>query len=515
MTMRALAVLAVLMLTCEAYRVLVVFPIPTRSHINLGEGYVRHLLRAGHQVTYITPVPIKDPSKNLRQIDVSSNFALFPAGEILDLTKLMNKEIPAFATPEVLQLMLLIANGTLLHEHVQRLLRDAREEFDVVIAEWMFTEAYSGLAPVFGCPLIWSSSMEPHAMVLSLIDDDPNPAYVTDYSSTIVPPFNFQQRVAGLWTFLSTKYHKWLLSQQEASLYEKALTSAAAARGRHLPPYDAAKYNASLMLGNSHVSAGSAFSLPQSYIPIAGYHIEETVKPLPKDLQTLMDNAKHGVIYFSMGSVLSSKSLSAELKHALLAMFGQLKQTVIWKLEESPENLPKNVHLIGFAPQQSILDHPNCVLFITHGGLLSNTEALHFGVPIIGIPVFADQFLNIDRAVSKGYAKRVDFDHDIPEKLKEAIEDILGSPRYRDRVKELSFVYHHRQSPPGKTLVHWVEHVVRTRGAPHLRSPALLVPWYQKMYLDLLGLVFVLVLLSVFVVRRFLSTKIDVNKKNR
>ncbi|XP_048004419.1 UDP-glucosyltransferase 2-like [Leguminivora glycinivorella] len=513
--MRALAVLATLALACDAYRVLVVFPIPTTSHVNLGHGFVTHLLRAGHQVTYITPAPVKDPSKNLRQIDVSSNFDLFPTGDILNLTKLMNKEVPAFDTAAVLQLIIGVADGTLMNERVQSLLHNVKEEFDVVIAEWMFTESYSGLAPVFGCPLIWSSSMEPHAMVLTLMDVDPNPAYVADYSSTMAPPFDFRQRVLGLWKLFSAKYYKWLSSPQEASIYEKAFSSAAAARGRQLPSFDTAIYNGSLMFGNSHVSAGIAYSLPQSYIPIAGYHIGETVKPLPKDLQTLMDNAKHGVIYFSMGSVLSSKSLSAELQRALLATFGRLQQTVLWKLEEAPGNLPENVHLIGFAPQQSILNHPNCVLFITHGGLLSNTEALHFGVPIIGIPVFADQFLNIDRAVSKGYAKRVDFDHNFPEKLGEAIADILGNTRYRDRVKELSFVYHHRQSPPGQTLVHWVEHVVRTRGAPHLRSPALLVPWYLKMYLDLLSLVFVVVLLSIFVVRRLMPTKIDVKKKNR
>jgi hypothetical protein len=33
-----------------------------------------------------------------------------------------------------------------------------------------------------------------------------------------------------------------------------------------------------------------------------------------------------------------------------------------------------------------------------------------------------------------------------------------------------------------------VEHVVKTGGAPHLRSPALLVPFYQKYCLDLAAL---------------------------
>jgi hypothetical protein len=46
----------------EGYKILVVFPFPGKSHTILGEGVVRHLVNAGHEVrhTYITsrPFPI-------------------------------------------------------------------------------------------------------------------------------------------------------------------------------------------------------------------------------------------------------------------------------------------------------------------------------------------------------------------------------------------------------------------------------------------------------------------------
>lgn len=73
--------------------------------------------------------------------------------------------------------------------------------------------------------------------------------------------------------------------------------------------------------------------------------------------------------------------------------------------------------------------------------------------------------------------------------------------RYREKVKELSFIYHHRETKPGKTLVHWVEHVIQTNGAPHLQSPALHVPLYQKLYLDLLALI----ILGLMIVKRVLK----------
>lgn len=52
--------------------------------------------------------------------------------------------------------------------------------------------------------------------------------------------------------------------------------------------------------------------------------------------------------------------------------------------------------------------HPNCIAFITHGGLLSHTEAVYFGVPLIGVPLFGDQILNTMRAVDRGFGIHLD-----------------------------------------------------------------------------------------------------------
>lgn len=73
--------------------------------------------------------------------------------------------------------------------------------------------------------------------------------------------------------------------------------------------------------------------------------------------------------------------------------------------------------------------HPNCILFITHGGLLSTTETIHYGVPTIGIPAFADQFLNVKRSVKKGIAKMVYLSYNLADELKEAIEDMISNSR--------------------------------------------------------------------------------------
>lgn len=71
--------------------------------------------------------------------------------------------------------------------------------------------------------------------------------------------------------------------------------------------------------------------------------------------------------------------------------------------------------------------HPNLKLFITHGGLLSSIESIHFGVPIIGIPILFDQHININKAISNGYALKVDLNYNVPNNLKAALNDMINN----------------------------------------------------------------------------------------
>ena len=80
-------------------------------------------------------------------------------------------------------------------------------------------------------------------------------------------------------------------------------------------------------------------------------------------------------------------------------------------------------------PQQDLLGHPKIRLFITHGGLFSNQEAVYHGVPFIVFPIFADQPLNAQKAHDDGYANRLDLDDITEDILYEAIHRILTDPR--------------------------------------------------------------------------------------
>ncbi|CAK1594084.1 unnamed protein product [Parnassius mnemosyne] len=213
----------------------------------------------------------------------------------------------------------------------------------------------------------------------------------------------------------------------EKEIFKTTFEPLMTARGKVLCSYEETRYFNSLVLVNSLLLLNEETTLPEKFKPIAGLHIGRKTKPLPKELKNILDNARKGVIYFSMGTVLKSQYVPMTLK--LIEVFRKLKQTVIWNTEAKFPNLPSNVHTLKWAPQQSILSHPNCILFITHGGLFSLTEAVHFGVPIIGIPAFGDQITHVESAVRKGFAIHVDLSHSMSKDVYEAILTILSDPR--------------------------------------------------------------------------------------
>lgn len=141
-----------------------------------------------------------------------------------------------------------------------------------------------------------------------------------------------------------------------------------------------------------------------------------------QDLQSLADDAINGVVLFSLGTNVQSEMLGEQRIIAILEAFRKLpKYTFIWKinLEKFPTALPPNVVIRKWVPQNDILGkisnnsvklrfneliwncytlaHKNTKLFITHAGLLSIQEAIYHGIPMLGVPIFADQFIVNDK----------------------------------------------------------------------------------------------------------------------
>ena len=104
-----------------------------------------------------------------------------------------------------------------------------------------------------------------------------------------------------------------------------------------------------------------------------------------------------------------------------------IQYTFIWKWNAEIEDLPKNVIVKSWLPQQDILAHPNLKVFVTHGGIGSVTEAIYHKATLVGIPFANDQKPNLLRAEQQGYAVMLDLDLLEEDKFKNAINMAMES----------------------------------------------------------------------------------------
>ncbi|KAJ8703741.1 hypothetical protein PYW07_013035 [Mythimna separata] len=481
----ALAVLLLFVSSSVAYRILCIFPAPTKSHDHLSNGVVQALLNAGHEVTWATPYQKKNFHANLTFVDLAATRAVVDAVDMMDPANAGMSFIRTFARN--------VSRTAAESPELRKVL--VEQQFDAVISTWFINEFEAGYAAIQQAPWILLSSIGVHPSLEALVDEVRSVATVPLHFNDSPIPMGWGRRMLNGLFYLLMTVDGWFDAPRQAAIYEDIFAPLAAERGVPLPPFHEAQHNVSILLVNSHESIAPALSLPPNVVNIAGYHIDEKPPPLPKDLQDLLDGSPQGVIYFSMGSVLKSSALKPHTRYALLKLFSKLPYTVLWKFEEPLPGQPRNVHVRPWLPQPSVLAHKNVKIFITHGGLLSTLEAIHAGVPLLAVPVFGDQPGNAERARRAGYAMRVDFHPDVAEELGVTLKEMMRNDSYYKKAQYLSKIFRARVAPPSELISFYVNLAIETKGAYHLRSQSLKYSWYERWMLDV-----VLALLAVLAV---------------
>jgi len=74
-----------------------------------------------------------------------------------------------------------------------------------------------------------------------------------------------------------------------------------------------------------------------------------------QDILEFIDDAPHGVIYFTLGSVVLMSSLPEDILSVFRECFSQIPQKVLWKYEGDMKDKPKNVMTRKWFPQRDIL----------------------------------------------------------------------------------------------------------------------------------------------------------------
>ncbi|KAM8895424.1 UDP-glucuronosyltransferase 2A2-like isoform 1-T2 [Spinachia spinachia] len=392
----------------------------------------------------------------------------------------------------------------------QEFVRNIREgNFDMVLTDPCWGHGVI-LAKYLNLPLVynvrWLLAGEAHFAIA------PSPiSYIPITGSGNTDKMVFFQRVKNMILHMITQTHQQLIMK---IIYQKLCD-------KYLGPgndYNHLVLNADIWL----MRVDFVLEFPRPTMPnvvyMGGFQCKPA-EPLPDHLEEFVQSSgEHGVIIMSLGTFVSE--LPADISNEMAAAFAKLPQKVIWRHKGvRPATLGNNTLLVDWMPQKDLLGHPKIKLFVAHGGTNGVQEAIYHGVPVVGLPLFFDQYDNLLRLQERGAAKiltlaTVDKDNN----FLNAIQEVLNEPSYRVNMQRLSRLHRDQPMKPLDSALFWIEFVMRHKGAAHLRTESYKMPWYSYHSVDVflfLAGAGLLVLLTTFLLIRCLCTVMCKRKMKR
>nr|NP_001262470.1 UDP-glycosyltransferase family 303 member A1, isoform B [Drosophila melanogaster]NP_652621.1 UDP-glycosyltransferase family 303 member A1, isoform A [Drosophila melanogaster]AAF54598.1 UDP-glycosyltransferase family 303 member A1, isoform A [Drosophila melanogaster]AGB95852.1 UDP-glycosyltransferase family 303 member A1, isoform B [Drosophila melanogaster] len=476
----------------NAENILAVFSYTFGSSYLLITPFLRNLVQRGHQLTLISAVTIMPHIEGVHHIRVPKLDMLMKI--LLDFE--YDTDLTKWTEAQFLSEYFYNCSKFVLEDPgVQELLRNASAKYSLIILEASHNDALYGFSQHFNAPLLgvaaYGSSWNIDFLVGNSAPSVYEPMSALGYTSGL----NLIEKWHNLIYITEERLvERFIYLPRQIDLYKQhfpgATTSIHDLRRRF-----------SLVLINQHFTMGRVRSNVPNIVEVAGMHLDEKPYPLDAELKKILDEAEHGVIYFSMGLQLLDHWLPPGMRASMSDAFAQLKQQVIWKTDY-PEmvNQSRNVFARTWFPQRAILNHPNVKLFITHAGLLSLIESVHYAVPLLCIPLFYDQFQNTKRMEKLGVARKLDFKNLFRDEIVLAIEDLVYNASYKRNARDLSQRFHDQPMSAMDTAIWWTEYILRHKGADHMRIAEQEMSLMQYYNVDVVSVLFGRIGLSAIIV---------------
>lgn len=136
-------------------------------------------------------------------------------------------------------------------------------------------------------------------------------------------------------------------------------------------------------------------------------------------------------------------------------------------------------------------------------------EGIARGVPMFFIPIFGDQLRNSLKSVSAGNALMLAFSELTVESFSAKINEMINNKAYYNRAKALARTFNDNIVHPMDEAMFWIEYVIRSKGAEHLKSKAVHMAWFSYLMFDILIVPFIAIAIVYFAVKAMFARKIN------
>jgi UDP:flavonoid glycosyltransferase YjiC (YdhE family) len=137
-------------------------------------------------------------------------------------------------------------------------------------------------------------------------------------------------------------------------------------------------------------------------------------------------------IYFTLGTVFNREC--GDLFERVIEAMDGLEAIVTVGRVELPVGA-RGIRVEHFIPQADVL--PHCRAVISHAGSGSLVGALAHGLPMVLLPLGADQLVNAPLAARLGFARVLDVMTATPKDIRRALDDVLHDPAYRRAARRI------------------------------------------------------------------------------
>ncbi|KMO78763.1 glycosyltransferase [Mycolicibacterium chubuense] len=162
--------------------------------------------------------------------------------------------------------------------------------------------------------------------------------------------------------------------------------------------------------------------------------VRETDDAYPLPAAVADRPAGSALVYLSLGSL---GGADVELMQRLVDVLGTTRHRYIVSKGPQADRITLADNMVGeqMLPQTKVI--PQVDLVISHGGNNTVTETLHFGKPLIVLPLFWDQYENAQRVDELGFGIWLDTYRFTDDELTDAVDRLLADTALRDRLAEL------------------------------------------------------------------------------
>jgi UDP:flavonoid glycosyltransferase YjiC (YdhE family) len=145
-------------------------------------------------------------------------------------------------------------------------------------------------------------------------------------------------------------------------------------------------------------------------------------------------------VYATLGTVFSRGPAADALFTAMLAALRDEPVNLIVTVgrDNDPAAFgpqPPNVHIARFIPQSALL--PYCDLVVQQGGFSTVTGALNAGLPMVVMPISADQPYNAACCAALGVGVVIEPGERSAEAIREAVRAVMDDPSYRQKAEQV------------------------------------------------------------------------------